>query len=132
MGNDNKWITFPGTGCYFITREGEVVGGPGLNHAEVVTQEALAGRQGLATAAVAQGHTRISVARPHQTAEAGYRRGARLHPLIEVAIEAPSWDALEWAVYVVQRDLPQASIYYDIKQGGKAVKSATIYPGDQL
>ena len=107
---------------YFITREGEVVG-PGRAHAQVLH---LTGATGTVGTALDEGHTRIAVRRPSHV------QGSRFFYPIEVAIEAPSMDALEWAVYLVQRDLPQASIYYDIKQGGRAVKSATIYPGEKL
>ncbi len=112
-----------GPGSYFITHEGEIVGGPGLTHAQAWPR---IGIPGSVADALAAGHTRVTVTRPSHVQASRF-----FHP-IEVAIEAPHYDALEWAVYVVQRDLPQASIYYDITERGKAVKSATIYPGEKL
>ncbi len=109
-------------GSYFITREGEIVG-PGRTHAQVLPQTGAIGTVGDALDA---GHTRVDVRRPSHT------QASRVFHPIEVAIEAPSMDKLEWAVYLVQRDLPQASIYYDIKQEGKVIKSATISPGEEL
>ena len=109
-------------GSYFITREGEIVG-PGRTHAVVLP---LTGATGTVGDALAAGHTRVDVRRPSHTQGSTY-----FHP-DEVGIEAPSEDKLEWAVYLVQRDLPEARIFYDIKHEGKVVRSDTIFPGGKL
>ncbi len=119
----------PKAGCYFITREGEVVGGPGLTHATVLPDT---DTTGTVADALAAGHTRINVLVPLWTASAQMERAPGRRAVLQVAIEAPSMDALEWAVYLVQRDLPQATISYDITQDRKAIKSDTIYPGGKL
>ena len=109
-------------GSYFITRDGEIVG-PGRTHAQVLH---LTGATGTVGDALDEDHTRVDVRYPSHT------QGSRFFYPIEVAITAPSMNKLEWAVYLVQRDLPEARIHYDIGLGRKVTKSGELKPGEEL
>lgn len=121
-------------GCYFITRDGRLVGGPGLSHAEVIAQNASLQQPGGREQGLQTIHDRSIVPLPRVVVAAGNTRITVVEDKSgpEVSIEAPSREALNIAVNQVRVDLPSARIAFDITlPGGKIVKSGTIPPGAQ-